>query len=147
MARADAVRAINPKLFDRGWSKVSGSGGIGRRAQMVRAACGHAPAIFKPIRQGGCHTGAQLRSQLAQIEAARADTVSNLGPRHPTLRIAPQAVGGCVGARREGGGVRARAGQPHHGPHGGGAPPPRGVARMAPRTPTPCGARPSRSVA
>lgn len=31
-------------------------------------------------------TISQLRSQLAQIEAARADTVSNLGPRHPTLR-------------------------------------------------------------
>lgn len=31
-------------------------------------------------------TIAQLRSQLAQIEAARADTVSQLGPRHPTLR-------------------------------------------------------------
>lgn len=69
MARADAVRAVNPALFDRGWSKVSGSasGGIGRRAQMVRAARGHAPAIFKPIRQGGCHTGAQLRSQLTYL--------------------------------------------------------------------------------
>lgn len=28
----------------------------------------------------------QLRGQLAQLEALRADTASNLGPRHPTLR-------------------------------------------------------------
>jgi uncharacterized protein involved in exopolysaccharide biosynthesis/Mrp family chromosome partitioning ATPase len=37
-------------------------------------------------------TIAQLRSQLAQIEAARADTVSNLGPRHPTLRTSELQV-------------------------------------------------------
>ena len=47
MARADAVRAVNPALFDRGWSKVSGSasGGLGKRAQMIRAARGHSPAM------------------------------------------------------------------------------------------------------
>lgn len=36
----------------------------------------------------------QLRAQLAQVEAARADTVSNLGPRHPTLRTSELQVQG-----------------------------------------------------
>lgn len=34
----------------------------------------------------------QLRGQLAQIEAARADTVANLGPRHPTLQTSQLQV-------------------------------------------------------
>ncbi|HJE24374.1 MAG TPA: exopolysaccharide transport family protein [Methylorubrum populi] len=37
-------------------------------------------------------TIAQLRAQLAQVEAARADTVANLGPRHPTLRTSELQV-------------------------------------------------------
>lgn len=37
-------------------------------------------------------TIAQLRSQLAQVESARADTVANLGPRHPTLRTSELQV-------------------------------------------------------
>ncbi|MEH3116131.1 MAG: exopolysaccharide transport family protein [Methylorubrum populi] len=37
-------------------------------------------------------TIAQLRAQLAQVESARADTVANLGPRHPTLRTSELQV-------------------------------------------------------
>ncbi|MBP1806994.1 relaxase/mobilization nuclease domain-containing protein [Rubellimicrobium aerolatum] len=70
-------------LFDTGWSRVrgrrggSGAGGafgpeagsrvLNRRAQMVRAARGHSPAVFKVIRRGGCHTRAQLRNQLTYL--------------------------------------------------------------------------------
>lgn len=78
-------------LFRAGWSRIrggsrSGSGAGGyessssgrgsggrvsvapsRQAQMTRAARGHSPAVFKAIRKGGCHTGAQLRNQLAYL--------------------------------------------------------------------------------
>ncbi|KFI25389.1 MULTISPECIES: relaxase/mobilization nuclease domain-containing protein [Haematobacter] len=94
MARADAVRAVNPALFDRGWSKVSGSasGGIGRRAQMVRAARGHAPAIFKPIRQGGCHTGAQLRSQLTYLTTKSSFILDSRGTHDGKKVLSPAEI-------------------------------------------------------
>lgn len=94
MARADAVRAINPKLFDRGWSKVSGSasGGIGRRAQMVRAARGHAPAIFKPIRQGGCHTGTQLRAQLSYLTTKSSFILDSRGTHDGKKVLSPGEI-------------------------------------------------------
>ncbi|GAA0307841.1 relaxase/mobilization nuclease domain-containing protein [Rhodovulum strictum] len=67
MARSEA-RGIGPALFDRDWSRVSGSWqGLARGAQMVRAARGYTPAIFKPISKGGCHTGAQLKAQLTYL--------------------------------------------------------------------------------
>ena len=68
MERSDRVRGIDPALFDRGWSRVSGSWqGLSKGAQMVRAARGYSPAIFKAISKGGCHTGAQLRAQLTYL--------------------------------------------------------------------------------
>ncbi|WP_306006443.1 relaxase/mobilization nuclease domain-containing protein [Aquicoccus porphyridii] len=68
MARSDRVRGIDPALFDRGWSRVLGSWqGLSKGAQMVRAARGYSPAIFKAISKGGCHTGAQLRAQLTYL--------------------------------------------------------------------------------
>ena len=68
MARRSELRGIDPALFDPGWSRVSGSSqGLAKRAQMVRAARGYSPAIFKAISKGGCHTGAQLRAQLTYL--------------------------------------------------------------------------------
>ena len=94
MARADAVRAINPALFDRGWSKVSGSasGGFGKRAQMVRAARGHSPAIFKPIRQGGCHTGAQLRAQLSYLTTKSSFILDSRGTHDGKKVLSPGEI-------------------------------------------------------
>jgi len=67
MARNEAS-GVGLGLFDRDWSRVSGSWQrLARNAQMVRAARGHSPAIFKPISKGGCHTGVQLKAQLAAI--------------------------------------------------------------------------------
>jgi sugar/nucleoside kinase (ribokinase family) len=67
MARSEA-RGVGPSLFDRDWSRVSGSWqGLAKNAQMVRAARGYSPAIFKPISKGGCHTGAQLKAQLIYL--------------------------------------------------------------------------------
>ena len=80
MVGSDRVRGIDPALFDRGWSKVSGSWqGLSRRAQMVRAARGYSPAIFKPISKGGCHTGAQLRAQLTYLTTKSSHILDSRG--------------------------------------------------------------------
>lgn len=94
MARADAVRAVNPALFDRGWSKVSGSasGGFGKRAQMIRAARGHSPAIFKAIRQGGCHTGAQLRAQLSYLTTKSSFILDSRGTHDGKKLLSPGEI-------------------------------------------------------
>lgn len=94
MARTEAVRAVDPALFDRGWSKVSGSasGGFGKRAQMVRAARGHSPAIFKPIRQGGCHTGAQLRAQLTYLTTKSSFILDSRGTHDGKKQLSPGEI-------------------------------------------------------
>ncbi|MCA0206949.1 MAG: relaxase/mobilization nuclease domain-containing protein [Proteobacteria bacterium] len=73
-------RGINPSLFDRNWSRVSGSWqGLARNAQMVRAARGYSPAIFKPITKGGCHTGAQLKAQLTYLTTKSSHILDSRG--------------------------------------------------------------------
>ncbi len=63
----------------------------GRLAQIEAVANGRADlnSVTEIVQSA---TIAQLRAQLAQVEAARADTVSNLGPRHPTLRTSELQV-------------------------------------------------------
>ncbi|WP_299483245.1 relaxase/mobilization nuclease domain-containing protein [uncultured Paracoccus sp.] len=93
MARSEALRTVNPALFDRGWNKISGSAnGIGKRAQMVRAARGHSPAIFKPIRQGGCHTGAQLRAQLAYLTTKSSFILDSRGTHDGKKMLSPGEI-------------------------------------------------------
>lgn len=80
MARTDGARGAGPALFDRDWSRVSGSWqGLSKGAQMVRAARGHSPAIFKPISKGGCHTGAQLRTQLTYLTTKSSHILDSRG--------------------------------------------------------------------
>ncbi len=83
MARSEArseARGIGPALFDRDWSRVSGSWqGLARNAQMVRAARGYSPAIFKPISKGGCHTGAQLKAQLTYLTTKSSHILDSRG--------------------------------------------------------------------
>ena len=79
MARSDA-RGVGPALFDRDWSRVSGSWqGLAKKAQMVRAARGYSPAIFKPISKGGCHTGAQLKAQLTYLTTKSSHILDSRG--------------------------------------------------------------------
>lgn len=79
MARSDA-RGVGPALFDRDWSRVSGSWqGLAKNAQMVRAARGYSPAIFKPISKGGCHTGAQLKAQLTYLTTKSSHILDSRG--------------------------------------------------------------------
>ncbi|MDP2050682.1 MAG: relaxase/mobilization nuclease domain-containing protein [Cypionkella sp.] len=80
MARTDGARGAGPALFDRDWSRVSGSWqGLAKGAQMVRAARGYSPAIFKPISKGGCHTGAQLRVQLTYLTTKSSHILDSRG--------------------------------------------------------------------
>jgi type IV secretion system T-DNA border endonuclease VirD2 len=74
------VRGVGPALFDRDWSRVSGSWqGLAKKAQMVRAARGYSPAIFKPISKGGCHTGAQLKAQLTYLTTKASHILDSRG--------------------------------------------------------------------
>jgi len=64
------------ELFEKGWTRV-GRGwsqtGQNRAAtsprgrQIMRVAQSRPPAVFKPIKKGGCHTTAQLKNQLAYL--------------------------------------------------------------------------------
>lgn len=79
MARSEA-RGVGPALFDHDWSRVSGSWqGLAKNAQMVRAARGYSPAIFKPISKGGCHTGAQLKAQLTYLTTKSSHILDSRG--------------------------------------------------------------------
>lgn len=79
MARSKA-RGVGSALFDRDWSRVSGSWqGLAKKAQMVRAARGYSPAIFKPISKGGCHTGAQLKAQLTYLTTKSSHILDSRG--------------------------------------------------------------------
>jgi type IV secretion system T-DNA border endonuclease VirD2 len=79
MARSEA-RGVGPALFDRDWSRVSGNWqGLAKKAQMVRAARGYSPAIFKPISKGGCHTGAQLKAQLTYLTTKSSHILDSRG--------------------------------------------------------------------
>ena len=69
MARNDAVSAVSGELFREGWSKIKGGAGAQarRQKQITRAARGHSPAVFKPVKQGGCRTRSQLVGQLTYL--------------------------------------------------------------------------------
>ena len=55
-------------LFEEGWGRTRGAGHYARRRQqMTRAASGHFPAIFKPVRNGGCCTRSALVAQLTYL--------------------------------------------------------------------------------
>lgn len=70
------MNSLVAELFEKGWTRV-GRGwsqtGENRAAtsprgrQIMRAAQGRPPAVFKPIKKGGCHTTAQLKNQLAYL--------------------------------------------------------------------------------
>ena len=71
-------RSLEPsaELFQDDWSRVRGRGvgistgpgaSLRRSAQMVRAATGARPAVFKAIRSGGCHSGTELARQLTYL--------------------------------------------------------------------------------
>lgn len=79
MAQSNAITAMSGDFFDRDWSRIRGSMPRQRQKQMVRAAMGHSPAIFKGIRDGGTHTKAQLRNQLEYLTTKSSFVIDSRG--------------------------------------------------------------------
>lgn len=78
----DAVHAVTGEVFRDGWSRVRGSMQglhVAKQSQLVRAAAGHRPAVFKAIRGGGTHTKSQLASQLDYLTTKSTHIVDSSG--------------------------------------------------------------------
>lgn len=78
----DAVHAVTGEVFRDGWSRVRGSMQglhVAKQSQLVRAAVGHRPAVFKAIRGGGTHTKSQLASQLDYLTTKSTHIVDSSG--------------------------------------------------------------------
>ncbi|ASM75707.1 MULTISPECIES: relaxase/mobilization nuclease domain-containing protein [Roseobacteraceae] len=78
----DAVHAVTGEVFRDGWSRVRGSMQglhVAKQTQLVRAAAGHRPAVFKAIRGGGTHTKSQLSNQLDYLTTKSTHIVDSSG--------------------------------------------------------------------
>ena len=78
----DAVHAVTGEVFRDGWSRVRGSMqglAVAKQTQLVRAAAGHRPAVFKAIRGGGTHTKSQLANQLDYLTTKSTHIVDSSG--------------------------------------------------------------------
>ncbi|KNG91846.1 relaxase/mobilization nuclease domain-containing protein [Pseudaestuariivita atlantica] len=78
----DAVDAVTGEVFRDGWSRIRGSMQglhVAKQKQLVRAAAGHRPAVFKAIRGGGTHTKSQLNNQLEYLTTKSTHIVDSSG--------------------------------------------------------------------
>ena len=78
----DAVDAVTGEVFRDGWSRIRGSMQglhVAKQSQLVRAAAGHRPAVFKAIRGGGTHTKSQLMNQLEYLTTKSTHIVDSSG--------------------------------------------------------------------
>ena len=78
----DAVHAVTGEVFRDGWSRVRGSMQglhVTKQSQLLRAAAGHRPAVFKAIRGGGTHTKSQLSNQLEYLTTKSTHIVDSSG--------------------------------------------------------------------
>ncbi|KMK64581.1 relaxase/mobilization nuclease domain-containing protein [Puniceibacterium sp. IMCC21224] len=78
----DAVDAVTGEVFRDGWSRVRGSMQglhVAKQKQLMRAAAGHRPAVFKAIRGGGTHTKSQLANQLDYLTTKSTHIVDSSG--------------------------------------------------------------------
>ena len=78
----DAVHAVTGEVFRDGWSRIRGSMQglhVAKQTQLVRAAAGHRPAVFKAIRGGGTHTKSQLANQLDYLTTKSSHIVDSSG--------------------------------------------------------------------
>ncbi len=78
----DAVDAVTGEVFRDGWSRIRGSMQglhVAKQGQLVRAAAGHRPAVFKAIRGGGTHTKSQLANQLDYLTTKSTHIVDSSG--------------------------------------------------------------------
>ena len=78
----DAVDAVTGEVFRDGWSRVRGSMQglhVAKQTQLMRAAAGHRPAVFKAIRGGGTHSKSQLANQLDYLTTKSTHIVDSSG--------------------------------------------------------------------
>ncbi|MBK0328794.1 relaxase/mobilization nuclease domain-containing protein [Sulfitobacter sp. 1A13679] len=78
----DAVDAVTGEVFRDGWSRIRGSMQglhVAKQKQLIRAAAGHRPAVFKAIRGGGTHTKSQLANQLDYLTTKSTHIVDSSG--------------------------------------------------------------------
>jgi len=78
----DAVDAVTGEVFRDGWSRVRGSMQglhVAKQKQLMRAAAGHRPAVFKAIRGGGTHSKSQLANQLEYLTTKSTHIVDSSG--------------------------------------------------------------------
>ena len=78
----DAVHTVTGEVFRDGWSRVRGSMQglhVAKQKQLMRAAAGHRPAVFKAIRGGGAHTKSQLANQLDYLTTKSTHIVDSSG--------------------------------------------------------------------
>src|SRR6056297_1827983 len=78
----DAVDAVTGEVFRDGWSRIRGSMQglhVAKQKQLMRAAAGHRPAVFKAIRSGGTHSKSQLTNQLDYLTTKSTHIVDSSG--------------------------------------------------------------------
>ena len=75
----DAVHAVTGEVFRDGVRGSMQGLHVAKQSQLVRAAAGHRPAVFKAIRGGGTHTKSQLANQLDYLTTKSTHIVDSSG--------------------------------------------------------------------
>jgi len=115
----DAVHAVTGEVFRDGWSRVRGSMQglhVAKQTQLMRAAAGHRPAVFKAIRGGGTHTKSQLMSQLDYLTTKSTHIVDSSGFLDGKSRLEAREIKDLTErfAKRWEGGFKPKLGQTTH---------------------------------
>ena len=115
----DAVHAVTGEVFRDGWSRVRGSMQglhVAKQTQLVRAAAGHRPAVFKAIRGGGTHTKSQLANQLDYLTTKSTHIVDSSGFLDGKAKLEAADIKGLTErfAKRWDAGFKPKLGQTTH---------------------------------
>ncbi|MBM3606308.1 MAG: hypothetical protein FJX25_16765 [Alphaproteobacteria bacterium] len=92
MGRTNAVAGVSTKLFEDGWEKIGGAGGLRHARHMARAAQGASPAIFKMIRTGGCSSKGQLSAQFNYLFSKSVDVHDSRGLLDGEKRLSGEQI-------------------------------------------------------
>ena len=115
----DAVDAVTGEVFRDGWSRIRGSMQglhVAKQTQLVRAAAGHRPAVFKAIRGGGTHTKSQLMNQLDYLTTKSTHIVDSSGFLDGKSKLEAREIKDLTErfAKRWEGGFKPKLGQTTH---------------------------------
>ena len=115
----DAVDAVTGEVFRDGWSRIRGSMQglhVAKQTQLVRAAAGHRPAVFKAIRGGGTHTKSQLMNQLDYLTTKSTHIVDSSGFLDGKAKLEAREIKDLTErfAKRWQGGFKPKLGQTTH---------------------------------